>query len=165
MRRLVRALARALALAGVALAALLFAAPFFDGPFGPLPGGAFRAGPEADLPARWPEGSVGATVEIETHPARPWSVTTWAVVLDDALYVPADFLNPLKRWPFFVLEDPRVRVRVAGVRYAGRATLVRDDATVARLREAIGRKYRVAPDGLAARTEVWFFRIGSRGED
>lgn len=159
MRRLARALARALALGLVALAALLFASPFFDGPWGPVPGGALRAGPLVDLPARWPEDAVGETVEIETRPAKPWSVTTWAAVMDGALYVSADFLNPVKRWPFFVLDDSRVRLRVGGVRYAARATLVRDAAVVARLREAFVRKYAIAPDGLAARTQVWFFRI------
>lgn len=159
-----RAVARALALGLVVLAALLFAAPFLDGPWGPLPGGALRAGPEADVPARWPGGAVGETVEIETRPAHPWSVTTWAVVVDDVLYVSADFLNPGKRWPYAVLDDPRVVVRVAGVRYVAQATLVRDAAVVARVREAFGRKYRLAPDGLAARADVWFFRIGPRGD-
>jgi len=159
MRRLLRILARTFALVLLALGALLLAAPFFDGPWGPLPGGALRSGPQVDLPARWPEGSVGETVEIETRPATPWSVTTWCVVLDGVLYVPADFLNPVKLWPFFALEDPRVRVRAGGVRYAARATLVRDTALDARLREAFARKYDLAPDGLAARSDVWFFRL------
>lgn len=163
MRRLRRALARALALALalMALAALLVAAPGFDGPWGPVPGGALRRGPEADVPAHWP-GTLGDTIEIETRPARPWSVTTWAVSLDDRLYASADFLTPWKRWPFYALEDPRVVVRSAGVRYAASATLVRDAETIARLRQAFARKYELAPDGIAARTQVWFFWIGPR---
>lgn len=155
-----RGVARALAVALVALGGLFVAAPFHDGPIGPVPGGALRAGPLVDLPAHWPEGAVGETVELETRPATPWSVTTWAVVLDGTLHLSADFLNPLKLWPFFVLEDPRVRVRVGGVRYAAHATRVRDAATIARLRDAFRHKYALAPDGLASRTEVWFFRIG-----
>ncbi|HVP28128.1 MAG TPA: hypothetical protein VMW35_03085 [Myxococcota bacterium] len=159
MRRVLRGLAAVTALCLVALAFLLAASPFLDGPVGPMPGGALRAGALVALPSHWPEDAVGPTVELETNVERPWSVTTWAVALDGALYVPADFLNPVKRWPSLVAADPRVVVRVRGNRYAGHATWIRDPETIARLRAAFARKYDLAPDGRAARAEVWFLRI------
>ncbi len=160
----------ALRLLGLALAALLLAAGvliaaarFHDGPFGPLPGGALRAGELATgPPADWTQVGVGETIELETRPGAPWSVTTWAVVHDGALYVPADFFNPIKRWPDFVLADPAVVVRTGGRRYPLSARRVDDAALVAALRRAFAAKYGLRDDSPSARVAVWFFRLEGR---
>jgi hypothetical protein len=171
MRRLRRVTRRAagvtLVLAG-AIGALLALTRLHDGPLGPLPGGALRAGALVFAPLDLAPFAAAQTLALETRPASPWSVTTWFVVHDGALYASADFLNPGKRWPFYVLEDPRVVVRLesAGdgeaVRVPCRATRVGDDATIHALRDAFARKYALAPSSLAARTTVWFFRLDPR---
>lgn len=135
-----------------------------DGPIGPLPGGALRSGRLVSPPFDWAAWAQGETLELETRTDAPWSVTTWFVVHDGVLYVSADFLNPGKRWPGFVRADPRVVVRVRGAdgtarRAAGRATRVDEPALLQILREAFRRKYEIRDGDLAARVEVWFFRI------
>jgi len=131
-----------------------------DGPLGPLPGGALVRGVLSEEPKpNWEEAGIGETIELEVRPEAPWSVTTWAVVLGGSLYVAADFLNPLKRWPYFVLGDPAVVVRAGGRRYRCTAVRVEDPALVADLRRAFARKYVLTPDGLAAHTTAWFFRL------
>ena len=140
---------------------LLWAARSLDGPWGMLPGGAFR-GDAAPCPDDWTRFAGVREVEVEVRPARPRSVTTWAVVAEGALFVPADFLTPWKRWPHQVAEDDRVRLRIGGEIFACRAERVREAERIAALRRAALRKYDVAPDGRAARTDVWWFRMGPR---
>jgi hypothetical protein len=140
--------------------ASLFLVRLHDGPLGPLPGGALVRGPYSEDPKpQWEAAGIGETIELEVRPKKPWSVTTWAVVAGGSLYVAADFLNPLKRWPYLVLADPAVVVRAAGRRYRCTAVRVEDPALVADLRQAFARKYALRPDGLAAHTTVWFFRL------
>lgn len=159
-RRLVAAGALSLGLA------VLLAFPilrFHDGPLGPLPGGAFASGTLSQDPKpQWGRAGIGQTIELEVRPGAPWSVTIWAVVHEGDLFVAADFLNPLKRWPYFVLEEPAVEVRAAGRRYRCSAVRVEDPGLVAALRQEFARKYSLSPDGLAARSAVWFFRLAPR---
>ena len=150
----------------VAALALVVFARRHDGPLGPLPGGALQAGTIVPPPDDWSPFADVATLELETRPDSPWSVTTWFVVQEGKLYASADFLNPGKRWPHFVLEDPRVRVRLDEgshlLRFECRAVRVDEPSTIASLRETFARKYHLAADGLAARTQVWFFRLDPR---
>ncbi|MEE8581614.1 MAG: hypothetical protein V3T33_08500, partial [Myxococcota bacterium] len=85
-----------------------------------------------------------------------------SVVLGEQLFLPADFLTPWKRWPYQVLADNRVRIRVAGRIFDCRATRVENEALIGRLREATAAKYGLTTDGLAARVEVWWFRVEAR---
>ncbi len=142
--------------AAVAGALLLFAC---GGPLGPIPGGAL-AGPEVACPSSFP--SDLRETEIEVRPEDPYSVTTWNVVLDGALHIPADFLNPVKRWPHFLEADDRVRLRVGSLVYACLAVRVEDPVRIDALRTAAARKYGLDPDGAAASTEVWWYRIVGR---
>ena len=160
-----RAVRLALAVAGLAALTWILGSALasrLDGPLGMIPGGPFRGAaapcPEAALPG-W---SAAREVEVEVWPPRPRSVTTWSVVHEGALYLPADFLTPWKRWPHQAMEDPRVRLRVAGQVFACRVERVRDPGRIAALRDEAVAKYDVEPDGLAARTEVWWFRVGPR---
>jgi len=155
---------RATAGVGVVAAALAVAMRFHDGPLGPLPGGALRAGAWVEPPFEWASWAAGPTLELETRPAAPRSVTTWFVVHEGALHASADFLNPGKRWPDDALADPRVVVRVrdaAGTlrRARVRATRVEAPGEIAALREAFRTKYGIEAGDLAARVRVWFFRL------
>jgi len=132
------------------------------GPLGPLPGGRLhgRLGAGDPPPAL---AAVERTVALELTPESPYSVTTWIVPHEGRLYVPGDFLTPWKRWPQAVLGDPRVRLRLGGEIYPRRAVRVEEPQLIEALRAAFGAKYALAPDGLAARSEVWFFALGPPG--
>lgn len=99
---------------------------------------------------------------LEVSPERPRSVTTWWVLHDGEAFVPADFLTPFKQWPHRVMAEPRVRVRLAGTIYRCRAERVHDPDTIRALRRAAAAKYELDPERLAARSEVWWFRIRPR---
>ena len=145
------------ALAAGALTALALPR-LLGGPLGMLPGGRLSGqwGPPVKA---WDFVAAEPTVELETNPEAPRSVTVWSVVWHGDLYVSADFLTPWKRWPHQVLRDPRVVVRVGQQRWRRRAVRVTDEGQIAGLRGAFAEKYALKPDGLAARTEVWFFRL------
>lgn len=143
----------------IAVLALALALVGCGGPLGPIPGGALR-GPEVACPAAFP-GDVEET-EIEVRPDDAYSVTTWNVVIDGTLHIPADFLNPLKRWPYYLEADDRVRVRVGSLVYACRAVRVESPERINALRAAAAAKYDLAPDGVAASTEVWWYEIVGR---
>ncbi len=147
----------------LSIAALLIAAAC-DGPVGPLPGGALR-GEAKPCPSSFHAFANEPEVELEVAPDRPRSVRIWNVVQGERLFVPGDFLTPAKRWPHQVVADPRVRLRIAGQLFRCQATRVVDATAVATLRREAARKYRLEPDGWAARSEVWWFAIEPRSAD
>ena len=89
-------------------------------------------------------------------------MTTWSVVREGELFVPADFLTPWKRWPTQVLGDSRVRIRVDPQIFECRAERVRDEELIGQLRLAAAAKYDLRLGGLAASTKVWWFRVRPR---
>lgn len=154
-------------LLGISAAAVLCAAAgacalrFADGPLGMLPGGRLEGEPSRVPPGDWGFAAGAETLELEVGPESPRSMTVWFVVHAAELFVSADFLTPFKRWPHRLVEDPRARVRVAGRIHAARAQRVEDPERIAALRQAFADKYALEPDSLAARAEVWFFRLDS----
>ena len=147
---------------GLALLSPFGWARFLDGPLGMVPGGPFR-GPEFSCAkVDWQNFAAVEELELEVRPERPRSITTWSVVHQGELFVPADFLTPWKRWPEQVLADPRVRIRIGERILRCRAERVDDAPRVEALRATAAQKYDLAPDGRAARSEVWWFRIGPR---
>ena len=135
-----------------------------DGPVGPLPGGRLR-GEDAPCAVDWRGRDAEREVELEVSPDAPRSVRIWNVVEDGRLFVPGDFLTPAKRWPHQVMADPRVRLRIAGELFRCEARRVTDPAQIDALRREAARKYALAPDGWAARSEVWWFELLPRAED
>jgi hypothetical protein len=166
--RAVRRLARwTLVLAALALAAtvaLRAVARFSGGPLGVVPGGRLAGPLAADQNPDWSFTEQLQTIAVEVDPEHPLSVTTWVFTLGGALYVAADFFNPLKRWPHRALADPRVRLRIDGRIYERRAVRVEDPVLIGRLRRAIADKYDIADDGIASKVDVWFFRMDPRPE-
>jgi len=149
---------RAVLAARVARVALATLALACDGPVGPLPGGRL-SGDAEPCPVSFAEYADEREVELEVAPERPRSVRIWSVVVGDRLFVPGDFLTPWKRWPHQVVADPRVRLRIAGRLFACRAERVGESGTIEALRRATAAKYALEPDGLAARSEVWWFAL------
>jgi hypothetical protein len=151
------------ALVATCVGAARVVASFSGGPLGVVPGGRLSGPLAADQEPDWSFTEQIDTIAIEVDPDDPLSVTTWVFTLDGELFVAADFFNPWKSWPRRALEDPRVRLRIGDAIYERRAELVGDPAQIERLRRAIADKYAIAPDGLASRIDVWFFRMAPRG--
>lgn len=161
-RRLGRSLLALAVLAAVAYVALRLVAHFGGGPLAIVPGGRL-AGPLAtEQNPDWSFTERVQTIAVEVSPDDPMSVTTWVFTHRGQLYVAADFFNPWKRWPHRALADPRVRLRIDGQIYERTAVRVTDPALIDELKRAIAAKYDIAPDGLASRVEVWFFRMDPR---
>lgn len=153
---------RIIALCIVVLLGAVWGASTSDGPWGPLPGGRLHGADEPCAGVAWRDYAAVEEWEVEVRPERPRSVTTWSVVHDDTLFLPADFLTPVKRWPHQVAADPRIRLRAGARIFRCRAVRVFDTALIAVLRIQIAAKYRLASDGVAARTQVWWFRVTPR---
>lgn len=133
------------------------------GPCGPFPGGRL-AGMEFPFPS---QGFAAyreiETVAVEVGGEAPYSVQTWAIVLGDEFYVPADFFNPGKRWPFMALENPAARIRIGEEIFEGSLHRVTDEERIQALRIETARKYEIEEGTWAARVEVWWFRFDPRG--
>lgn len=142
-------------------AALLLAIGLGCEPIGPIPGSALSGEP-AEFPADWSFTDDVETIQIETRPSRPHSVTVWCATLDGRLYVPSRSPSR-KRWVRYVGEDPSVRVRVGERLFTARAVRVTDDAEIEALVPHLLEKYdlqRPDPDTVQ---QVWFFRIDPPG--
>ena len=149
-------------LAAAAICAAWFATALLDGPWGMLPGGRLVGPTTACETARWEEFASTRELELEVRPSSPRSMTTWSVVHAGALFIPADFLTPWKRWPHQVLADDRIRLRLGGRVFECRAKRVSDAKQIEQLRLAIAAKYELQAEGRAATIEVWWFRIQPR---
>jgi len=92
-------------------------------------------------------------VDIETARAEDapvHRVTIWIVVDGDAAYV-RSVRGPTGRWYRELLAHPRGAIHVAGRRIAVQAALVDDAETIARVSDALQRKYQQRwPGPLAA---------------
>jgi hypothetical protein len=162
-RRVLRWALALIAAVGLGTIALRVAARFSGGPLGLVPGGRLSGELAADQNPDWSFTAAVRTIAVEVNPDDPLSVTTWVFTHGGALYVAADFFNPFKRWPYMALADPRVRLRIDGRIYERDAVRVTDPQLIEQLRRAIAAKYDIAPDGMAAKAEVWFFRMEPRG--
>ncbi len=130
-------------------------------PIGPIPGGRLD-GELAEQPVRdWSFANGFDTIEIETRPGDPHSVTVWCVAWGDALYIPTRDPES-KHWVNNVVADPRVRVRVDGVLYEGRAVRVTDEQELAGAVPALLEKYDIELEP-GEETNAWLFRIESPG--
>jgi len=134
-----------------------------DGPWGMVSGGRLEGPAVGCETARWEDFAATRELELEVRPENPRSMTTWLVVHEGALYIPADFLTPWKRWPHQVLADDRVRIRLGRQIFECSVERVADEPKIEALRRAIAAKYDLDPDGREARIEVWWFRAGPRG--
>src|SRR5262245_28767823 len=91
----------------VALALLLLG----WGPCGPIAGGELSGG-SASAPADgWSFTNELSTIQVETRPSDPYSVTTWCVTDGKQLWVPSRGAAK-KQWVQNVLTDPHVRLRI-----------------------------------------------------
>lgn len=156
--RALKTLALALAVAvGVAGLAWLFRSdPIM------MVSGKTLSGEEFGYPEDWGFSENQYTIAVETRPEDPHSVTTLCFLHAGELYVPAQS-GSSKRWTQYVLDDPRVRLKIDDKIYRARAERVLP-LDLADFRDSIEGKYPAmagrSPDELPP--DIWLFRIGPR---
>lgn len=125
----------------LATSALLLCA--CSGPVGPIAGGEL-GGESADWPTDWTFTQDSENILLQTNSADPYSVTLWAVDVDNILYVTA--VNPESQWVQNLTQDAHVVIGVAGKLYQGRAHRVMDNDEIARVGERYSEKYEMTPE-------------------
>ena len=126
-------------------------------PIGPLSGRAFT-GEEAPYPDDWSFSDEHMTIAIEVRPEDPHSVTTICFVVDGVLHVPASN-GSKKRWTQYLLEDPRVRLKIGDRVYPANAVRVTPEDPSYYLK-AGGEKYpRLLESSEDPPDDLWLFRI------
>jgi hypothetical protein len=130
-------------------------------PVGPIPGGALSGelvtGPVED----WSLQGEEETIFVETRPSDPHSVTVWCVAHEGALYIPSRDPGK-KRWVQNLMEEPAVRLKIAGRIYERRAVRVTDPAEFEAAGAKLIAKYEIESEDIDDATEVWLFRIEPR---
>lgn len=135
---------------------------FRSDPIGPISGRRL-SGDEAAYPSDWGFSDEFETIALESRPDDPHSVTTICFVHEEALHVPAQG-GTEKRWTGYVLEDPRVRLKVGDSVYPARAVRVEVADPEVFLASA-GKKYpQVAEADGELPDDLWLFRIEPRME-
>jgi hypothetical protein len=164
--RVVNWIVSLLAVVASGLLVVALAARMSDGPLGPFPGGPLKKGPIAARPVSdWTFAADVPRMELQLL-QPPRSRTTYLLVHDAKLYVPAGFLDvPIwKQWPEQAVADGRAIVRIEGKRYGTRAVRVTDPDLFAALARLAGEKYALGGEGgrdLDPET-TWFFQLQTR---
>lgn len=148
--------------------AVLAAAALGCGPIGPFSGGRLSGDPGPADVTDWSPWADEETIQVETHPGDPHSVTTWFVAIGPAFYVPTSMiLGPDKpderEWVANVETDPRVRIRVAGLVYERTAVKLGPGSEYDAALAALDAKYDQTPADRAPEREVWIYRMDARG--
>ena len=147
-----------LVVAVVAVVGVAWTARSFDGPVGPFPGGPLQGelwqGTEPD----WGFAEEVDTIEVQVNPRAPRSGRTGVIVHEGKLYVPTTF-ERIKRWHRYVLEDPRVILRIEGRLYRRCATRVRDRQLFKTLIQAGRAKYGLPFHARWAAPYTWYWRM------
>lgn len=120
------------------------------------------SGDEATYPADWSFTNDYPTIFVESRPDDPHSVTTSCWLHEGALYIPAQS-GSTKSWTHYVLDDPRVRIKVGDTVYLARLDRVGEDR-IPRLVASRAEKYPPAVDSNPqdAPKDVWVFRVSDR---
>lgn len=128
------------------------------GPFVLLPGGALE-GSTVDVPDDWSFTDAVDTVQLETHPADPYSVNIWVIALGEHLYVHAG--DNRSAWVENLEADPNARLRVGESIYELAAARVEGQEEFDRFSDAYEKKYGRRP-GNGSVVEAYLFRLGTR---
>jgi hypothetical protein len=113
------------------------------GPIVMIPGGELSGTP-APVPESWDFTNEVDTIQLEARPEDPYSVNAWMVVYDGSPHVVAgEGLETT--WARYLVEDPRLRLRVGEALYELRAVEANDEATRNGFLEAARVKYDFDP--------------------
>ena len=130
-------------------------------PIGPIPGGELSGELVTSPVADWSQQGEEHEIFVETRPSDPHSVTVWCVAHEGALYIPTRDPGK-KRWVRNVMENPDVRLKIAGRIYEQRAVRVTDPAEFEAAGAKLISKYEIESEDIDAAREVWLFRIDPR---
>jgi hypothetical protein len=128
-------------------------------PMGPLAGGKLD-GEVAAPPSDWSFSDDTENVQLETRPAKPYSVNIWGVGLGSSFYVAAGG-GAENSWAQYIVDDPRVRLRVEDTLYELRGVRVEDELERERFLAALQAKYDWEPEPEQTE-EAWLFRLEPR---
>ncbi len=122
-------------------------------PFVVLAGGEL-SGELQSVPSDWSFSDAFKTVQLETHPADPYSVNIYGVGVGRDFYIAAS--KPDNQWVRHITDDENVRLRIGKTIYELRA--VRDNSPEGRERFLAGmkRKYDYEPEEGAVYEPVLF---------
>jgi len=130
------------------------------GPCWRIPGGRL-SGQEVEQPVEdWSFTDAFPHCQVEVQPSSPYSINANCYAATRTLYVGCMRCSG-KRWPTYVMADPRARVRFGDRIYPVRAVRVTDPAELQSAWQARGRKY--GPGGGPGPPEdYWVFRLESQ---
>ncbi len=138
-------------------------------PYGPFAGGRLTA-PVAEQPfLQWERIASVDTVFVETRPDAPYSVQTWVVAVQDALYIPTSLIlgdeAPANRsWVQNIEANPEIRLQIEGEVYPMRASRVIDANLRLRVLEAFQNKYASElPEIDSHASAAWIYRLQPSG--
>ena len=135
------------------------------GPCGPIPGGEISGTKATTAPADWSHTDALSTVQVETRPGDPYSVTTWCVTDGTTLWVPSRGAAR-KKWVENASADPRVRLGIDGTIFEMTATRVTDPEEQRRIVGLLRAKYSMArwsmDEDPARSPDTWYFRMTPR---
>lgn len=100
-------------------------------------------------------------VETQTWYLIPHATTIWCVALDGELYI-GSYGEARKYWEKNVAREPEARVSIDGRIYEVRVDPVIDPDIVARLDEALNRKYDMEEVFGDEDPPWWFYRLSER---
>lgn len=151
----------------LAIALFLLAVRFKDGPLAIIAGGPLSSGELVS--SEGVDFSFAKNLEtIELQLLEPpRSRTTWVILHDGDLYVPAGFMDlPIwKQWPHEAVDDGRAIARIEGIRYPFHLERVEDRKTWQKVRKLSARKYGLSDwdsdqePGPEEWNLVWIFRL------
>ena len=121
------------------------------------------SGEELAYPEDWLFTNEYPTIKVETNPENPHSVTTLCFIREGTLIIPAQE-GHTKKWPQYVLEDNRVRIKVGDNIYPARLTLVEKDAKIKEMGPFIAIKFpdRAPPKPGEGPKNIWLFEVSPR---
>lgn len=123
-----------------------------------FPGGEL-SGPVAAVPEDWGLLDEISTIQLETHPAEPYSVNVWAVGIGSRLYVHAGANR--SRWVENLIADPLARVRVDGTIHPVVAVRVEDPTEFSVFADAYQKKFGMRPRNENV-ADVYLYRLDPR---
>jgi len=131
-------------------------------PYGPLPGGRLQGEEVTEPVTDWSFVQEYGILTSEVRPSSPYSIHSGYVFHDGVIYLSSG-LGARGRWPYFLLENPNMRLRIGDKLYPVRATRVEDPALFDAIHDTRDSRNPNRPPRTAEeRAKIWFFRIDSR---
>lgn len=124
----------------------------------PIAGGELE-GTVVPAPASWPQVAATKVIELETNPAKPYSVKLWVIAMGSSLYVHAGANHTT--WVENIEQNPHVRILIGESIYELEAERVTPAGEFVRFSDSYEKKYGSRPRNENI-SEVYLFRLQAR---